>query len=205
MQDGLLPIFPLQLVLLPRTVLPLHIFEERYKEMVGEAIGGSTEFGIVLARGEGILRTGCTAAVEKVVERYPDGRMDIVTSGRRRFQIDGIDTERSFLRAGVEFFDDDDFEPGPTESIRRALAAHAAVCELTGEDGGEAAEGDPQLSFRLARISQDADFRQTLLPMRSEAQRMILVADHMEALFERHVTRARATKAAARNGHTHPR
>ena len=84
---GCIPLFPLQVVVFPRTRLPLHIFEERYKVMVGEAIREDSEFGIVLAKDEGIVNAGCTVAVEKVLQMYPDGRMDILTRGRRRFEI----------------------------------------------------------------------------------------------------------------------
>ena len=79
MPKRLIPLFPLQLVVFPRTRLPLHIFEERYKEMVGDAIRDDSEFGIVLAKEDGILNAGCTVMVEKVLEMYPDGRMDILT------------------------------------------------------------------------------------------------------------------------------
>ena len=107
----LLPLFPLRVVVFPRTPLPLHIFEERYKELIGEAIQGATEFGIVLAKDDGIVNAGCTVIVEKVVKNYADGRMDILTRGVRRFEIVGLNEDKSYLRGEVEFFDDD--EPGP--------------------------------------------------------------------------------------------
>ena len=107
MQQGLLPLFPLPLVLLPRTPLALHIFEDRYKEMIGEAIRDRTEFGVVLARDREVLNTGCTAVVDRVLQTYDDGRMDILAGGRRRFEIVSLDQERAFLRGDVEFFDDE--------------------------------------------------------------------------------------------------
>src|SRR5208283_36795 len=98
----LLPLFPLQLVVFPGNLVPLHIFEERYREMVGEAETSGTEFGIVrtIAHGEdnGIANTGCTVTVESVVKRYPDGRFDVVTRGRRRFQIVSLDDDKAYLR-----------------------------------------------------------------------------------------------------------
>ncbi|HLX45581.1 MAG TPA: LON peptidase substrate-binding domain-containing protein, partial [Bryobacteraceae bacterium] len=75
MQQGLLPLFPLQVVLLPGSELPLHIFEDRYKEMMGEVIRDREEFGVVLANDKGIVNTGCTATVAKVLRQYSDGRM----------------------------------------------------------------------------------------------------------------------------------
>src|ERR1700726_1603725 len=115
MQDELLPLFPLQVVLFPRTSLPLHIFEERYKQMIGEVLRGKAEFGVVLAGEKGIVNTGCTASVEKVVKTYPDGRMDLITIGRRRFEIILLNDEKSYLRGAVEFFDDEGAQPIPPE------------------------------------------------------------------------------------------
>src|ERR1700740_1133249 len=86
MQQGLLPLFPLQVVLLPGAELPLHIFEDRYKEMIGEVIRDRLEFGVVLASEKGIVNTGCSATVDKVLRQYPDGRMDILSRGRRRVE-----------------------------------------------------------------------------------------------------------------------
>ena len=71
------------MVVFPRTPLPLHIFEERYKEMVGGAMRDNSEFGIVLAKDDGIVNAGCTVAVEKLLQKYPDGRMDVLTRGQR--------------------------------------------------------------------------------------------------------------------------
>jgi Lon protease-like protein len=104
---GLLPLFPLRLVVFPGNVIPLHIFEPRYKEMVGEAAAAGTEFGIVLATGDGISRTGCTVLVEEVGNRQADGSFDVNTRGKRRFKILSLDRGKSYLRGEVEFFDDD--------------------------------------------------------------------------------------------------
>ncbi|HEY1493608.1 MAG TPA: LON peptidase substrate-binding domain-containing protein, partial [Candidatus Solibacter sp.] len=108
MSTRLIPLFPLQLVVFPRTQLPLHIFEERYKEMVGNAIRDSTEFGVVLAKEEGIVNAGCTVLVDKVLEMYPDGRMDIMTRGQQRFEIVRLIEEKDYLQAEVTYFDDED-------------------------------------------------------------------------------------------------
>src|ERR1051326_2697782 len=121
MPSQLLPLFPLQLFVFPRTQMPLHIFEERYKEMVGEAIRDKSEFGIVLAKEDGIVNAGCTVVVEKVLKQYPDGRMDILTSGRRRFEIVMLNEEKEYLRGEVEFFDDDEAAPPPVEMQHKAL------------------------------------------------------------------------------------
>src|SRR5439155_16695042 len=85
--QGWLPLFPLHVVLLPEAELPLHIFEDRYKEMIAEVLRDKIEFGVVLANERGIVNTGCTAVIERVLREYPDGRLDILALGRRRFEI----------------------------------------------------------------------------------------------------------------------
>src|SRR5262249_1835486 len=138
MPKRLLPLFPLQLVVFPRTRLPLHIFEERYKEMVANAIRDESEFGIVLAKRDGIVNAGCTVRVEKVLEMYPDGRMDILTRGERRFEIDGINQEKDYLRAEVSFFDDEDVDAAPEEEREKAIEQYRALNELgTARDHSE--------------------------------------------------------------------
>lgn len=129
MQPTLLPLFPLRVVVFPRTPLPLHIFEERYKEMIGDAISAGSEFGIVLAKEEGIVSAGCTVAVEKVLKTYTDGRMDILTHGIRRFEIVGINEDKSYLRGEVEFFDDDDPGPAPADLQEKALVQYRGLLE----------------------------------------------------------------------------
>ena len=131
MSTRLLPIFPLHVVVFPRTRLPLHIFEERYKKMVGEALANNTEFGMILARDEGIVNAGCTVVVEKVLKTYPDGKLDIVTGGRRRFEVMMLNEEQEYLRGEVQFFDDDDSgdEEAPLEAQHTALMLYKTLLE----------------------------------------------------------------------------
>ncbi len=173
LMSWLLPLFPLQLVAFPGSAIPLHIFEERYREMVGEAEAQGTEFGIVLAKDNGIVNAGCTVVVEKVLKRYPDGRFDVVTRGKRRFALLSIDREKAYLRGEVDYFDDDDWEPVTTELRQKALGVSKEVRAAHGDD--EEADPDPEhplLSFQLARTVRDLDFQNMILRSRSEADRL---------------------------------
>ena len=199
MQDGLLPLFPLQVVLLPGSLLPLHIFEDRYKEMIGEVLRDKIEFGVVLASEKGIVNTGCTATIDRVLKEYPDGRLDILTRGRRRFEVLLLNDERSFLRGAVEFFDDD-AEPEPPAApadpdlLRNILAGFSELQSLNSND-------DPRLSFRLAQEVPDLGFRQTLLTMRSEAERMRQLAGYLPGFLERRRKAQHTKHIAGSNGH----
>ncbi len=201
MQPSLLPLFPLRVVVFPRTPLPLHIFEDRYKEMVGEAIQAGSEFGIVLAKDDGIVNAGCTVVVEKVLKNYPDGRMDILTRGIRRFEIVGINQDKSYLRGEVEFFDDDEPGPAPADLQEKALVQYRGLME-TGELGeSEPVLSDPQLSFQLAQAVQDTDFLSLLLRNRSEPSRLKQLADYLARLAPKLREASRMRKLAPLNGH----
>jgi Lon protease-like protein len=202
MQAKLLPLFPLQVVVFPRTQLPLHIFEERYKEMVGEAIRGKSEFGIVLAKEDGIVNAGCTVRVDKILKQYPDGRMDIVTSGLRRFEIVLLNQEKSFLRGEVEFFDDEDPAPAPDEVRQQALGWYKDLVEI-GETRpfSGAVLTDPQLSFQLAQGIGDLDFLHTLLKNRSEAARLKQLNDFLSQYIPKLRRTTRMKRVAPFNGH----
>ena len=173
MPARLIPLFPLRVVVFPRTSLPLHIFEQRYKEMIGNAIRDHSEFGVVLEKQEGVVNTGCTVMVEKVLETYPDGRLDILTRGLRRFEIVELNGEKDYLQAEVSFFDDDDGSPAAAELRDQALSNYRAMsglaaCRARGEPDLE----DPQLSFQLAQGLPDLDFLSALLARRSETGRL---------------------------------
>jgi len=202
MQQELLPLFPLQVVLFPRTALALHIFEERYKEMIADVLRGKSEFGVVLAGEKGIVNTGCTATVERVVKKYPDGRMDLETLGRRRFEIMMLNDEKPYLRGVVEFFDDEESEPIPPEVRKRVIEGYNELRNLEAPDETQSPEmADPQLSFQLAQVVPDLDFRQVMLNTRSEADRMRRLAEYFPAYSARRRQIQHARAVAPKNGH----
>ena len=195
MQPGLLPLFPLHVVLLPGAELPLHIFEDRYREMIAEVIRDRLEFGVVLASEKGIANTGCTALIDKMLREYPDGRLDIIARGRRRFEIMMINEERSFLRGAVEFFDDEEDSPTAPEIRQRAIDGFNEISnEIIDLD-------EPQLSFRLAQPVSDLGFRQALLASRSEADRIRQLADFFPVHNLRQRRIQHVKEVAPRNGH----
>lgn len=202
MPQDLLPLFPLETVLFPRTPLPLHIFEDRYKEMMGEVLEKGIEFGVVQAGEKGIVNMGCTAVVEKVLREYPDGRLDLLTVGRRRFEIIVLDDERSFLRGSVDFFDDDDFAPVDDAIRRKVLEAYREIVDLSIPQPYQHPElTDPQLSFRLAQCVPDLSFRQTLLATRSECDRMQQIASFFSKWLPEQRVTAHIRAVAPLNGH----
>jgi Lon protease-like protein len=201
----LLTLFPLQLVALPGNPLALHIFEPRYRQLVGDAAVTGAEFGIVLAKDGGIVNAGCTVSVENITERYPDGTFDIIARGRRRFSILSVDTDDECLRAEVEYFSDDDVRPAAPEYRTRALRAcqelHASLPEDTPEPVAELT--DPELSFRLAPTVHDLDFLDTILRQRSETHRLELIIEVAPKFLERAQYVRKMKQLVPTNGNGH--
>jgi Lon protease-like protein len=197
----LIPLFPLQVVLFPKTALPLHIFEPRYREMIGECVEQRKAFGVVLVREKGFARSGCTADIAEVTKRYDDGRLDIVTVGQRRFEVLKTDEKRSFLRGNVKFFEDDG--AGPTvEQRQRAAELQSELLKLADQEPVEMPLDDPQLSFQLAgNVPLDLDFKQTLLEMRSESERLAALVKYYETLLPRLRRGITVRRKASGNGH----
>lgn len=201
--DALIPLFPLDVVLLPGTPLPLHIFEPRYKEMIGECLAQNRVFGVVRALEQGLADVGCTAEIVTVVKEYPDGEFDLVTEGRRRFELVRIDHERSFLRAEVLAFDD---EPGaaPQEDTARAIQLHSELLAIAGAHQDLSLADPSLLSFYLAgSLPLDLDFKQKLLALRSEPQRITSLIYYLETIIPRLHRAAGAREKARGNGHVH--
>jgi Lon protease-like protein len=201
MSSALIPLFPLNVVVFPRTRLPLHIFEERYKEMVGDALRDDSEFGIVLAKDDGIVNAGCTVTVEKVLEMYPDGRLDILTTGKKRFEIAALNEEKTYLQGEVNFFDDEDFTPATDDVREEALAQYRLLHALPGaRDSGEPDMADPQLSFQLAQAVPDLDFLNGLLRQRSEVSRLKSLSSFLAEYIPKQRTIERMKHLAPTNG-----
>lgn len=198
---ALLPLFPLDVVLLPGVPLPLHIFEPRYKEMIRECLAQNAPFGVVRALEEGMAEVGCTAEIVSVTKEYSDGRMDLVAEGRKRFEVLELKRERAFLQAEVLLVPD---EPGAVaeEDKARAIQVHLEILSLAGAVQDLSAADDSALSFYLAgSLPLDLDFKQSLLAMRSESDRIQAVAGFLESILPNLRRAAKAREKAGGNGH----
>ena len=201
--DALLPLFPLEVVLFPGTALPLHIFEPRYKEMIGECLAQQRTFGVVRVVGQGLAEVGCTAEILTVVKEYPDGRLDLLSEGRKRFELVRVNQERSFLQAEVFMIDD---EPGisPQAETARAIQLHSELMAIAGAQPDLSAADPSLLSFYLAgTLPLDLDFKQKLLSLRSEPERISLLIGYLETIIPNLRRAANAREKAGGNGHVH--
>jgi len=195
-----LPLFPLGLVALPTEAIPLHIFEERYKTMIGEAIAGETEFGIVWLSDDGLRATGCACVVERVLERLDDGRMNVLCRGTRPFRVVERIESRAYPAGRVAWLDDKD-EP-PDE--KTAAEAREAYAELVMEATDEPADPEKLATMDAYAMAATVDFgldaKQGLLDLRSENARLRLVTRLFRAAVKRLDFIERAEARARSNG-----
>jgi Lon protease-like protein len=198
-----IPLFPLNVVLLPGAPLPLHIFEERYKQMVNECLESESEFGMVLADESGTRRVGCTARIVELVERYEDGRMLILVEGSRRFKLNNILTGRPYYMGEIEYLEEE-----PEEDVNALAEECIALLERVVEAATEGSVGieiEPpyrNLSFAIAgRVEFDLETRQQILELTSEKERLQKVKELLSAAAQRLERERQAREKAQTNGH----
>jgi Lon protease-like protein len=175
--------------------------------MIGECLVAQRPFGIIRAVENGIADLGCTAEITDVTKRYDDGRMDIETLGRERFEIVVLNEERSFLQGEIVVLEDEPDEPEKDEVVR-ALELHTEVAQLSGVEAEPPAPDEAaahrQLSYELAAaLPLDLDLKQTLLSIRSEAQRIGAMIKIYEAVLPKLRLVEDARKKAGGNGKIH--
>jgi Lon protease-like protein len=173
-------LFPLNLVLLPGEQAPLHIFEPRYQELIGECLEENEEFGLVLADEDGIRDVGTRAGVIEVLERFDDGRLNIVVEGRERFRLLQLTEGRSFATA--EIVDVDDEGEAPTEEeVEQCLAAYDRVVKAAEADLEELDFDADSIAFQIAaRVDFGTEIKQGLLELRSERERVLRLAPMLD-------------------------
>ena len=201
-----IPLFPLGLVLLPQMPLPLHIFEERYKLLIGECLDNNKEFGIVYFNGTDIQAIGCTASVQKVLKRYEDGRLDILTLGENRFEISAMYDHKPYLQAAVTLFDDE-LEDNTTASQVLAdngmnlLKQFARISGVQGEYGFAEIMDIKSISFLIAGCEGFSyEEKQKFLEMSSTSERLEKSVGSLAKIIERTKITAEIQKIIGGNG-----
>jgi ATP-dependent Lon protease len=199
-----MPIFELPLALLPGEQLPLHIFEERYKRMIGRSVDEGEPFGIVLRDDDGARSVGCTARVEEVLERFDDGRMNVVVSGEEPFKVLDRFEAPEYPAGEVELIDEDDGTPIDEDSASAARDAFAELAERATGERPEPEELDGASAYAIAaRIELPADTKQKLLELRDEDERMELLANALSAVEAALERAEEAAERASGNGKVH--
>jgi Lon protease-like protein len=194
------PLFPLGLVALPHEHVPLHIFEERYKTMIGRCLERNSEFGIVWATDEGLRPVGCAMRIAEILERLQDGRMNILTKGTRPFRIVDEQVDLPYPAGTVEFVADKEEELDPAARD----AAHEAYAQLVEQATDRSPDPEELTRMTAYEMAATVDFgldaKQGLLDLRSENARLRLLTRLFRAAVKRLELVERAHERARSNG-----
>jgi Lon protease-like protein len=201
MADQELPIFELPLVLLPGERLPLHIFEEPYKRMIGRSIEEGEPFGIVLRDDDGARSIGCTARIDDVLERFDDGRMNIVVSGEEPFKVLDRYEGDDYPAGDVELIAEESLPSIDESSAAKAREAFAELAERALGERPEPEELESASAYAIAaRIELPPETKQQLLELRDEDERMELLANALGAVEKAMELAEKSAERAAGNG-----
>ncbi|MBE2186457.1 MAG: LON peptidase substrate-binding domain-containing protein [Rhodothermales bacterium] len=197
-----LPLFPLQTVLYPGERLPLHIFEPRYRTMIARCLRDDLAFGLVLSDAEGHLAdVGCTARLDRILERYPDGRLDLLVRGETRFRIETLRHEHAYLSADVAFVHE------PAETLQknlseRAITQHMRLLELARRDVRPSLYMTPFVSYVIAHnAGLTLAQKQEVLELLTENLRLSYLVAHLEALIPQVEQQEDVRRKVQSNGH----
>jgi len=194
------PLFPLRLVALPSELVPLHIFEERFKALVERCETEPTEFGIIRAEDHGLAAIGCACEIVEILERFDDGRVNLIARGTRAFRLDAEQDDLPYPAGTVEFLGDDEPDADP----ELLAEVHEAYAELI----RQATDRDPDLdeialmgAYEMAAtVEFNAEAKQNLLDLRSEPARLELLQRLLRAAVRRLDSMERAEARARSNG-----
>lgn len=200
--SALVPLFPLGLVLVPDELLPLHIFEERYRDLVRDCLASDKPFGIVLFQEGRMSEVGCLAMIRDVVTQYEDGRMDIVVSGLSRFRVVDVDRSKSYLQAEAASIPDRSEKADQAER-ERLITQHIKLLELAGRTPTPSVYQDRDvLSYFIAlNAGLSVDQKQTMLELPGEQERIDYLIEHMAAFIPRVEEAETLRRKISTNGH----
>ena len=200
-----MPLFPLEIALLPGGDLHLHIFETKYREMIGRCIRDSVSFGVVHQRDGSLAEIGCLATVVRVLHRYPDGRFDILARGSERIRLAGVrEHESGYLEGEVEPVEEAS-EQGDHDLEDRVEEQYRRLASLSGDAECDLPPRGPRWSFRLAeRIVLPVEVRQGLLELMSENARLLQLEEQLGLLISRRAEREKLQAVVRGNGRIRP-
>ncbi|HXV57002.1 MAG TPA: LON peptidase substrate-binding domain-containing protein [Gaiellaceae bacterium] len=197
-------LFPLDLVLVPGEQAPLHIFEPRYRELIGECLDFGRDFGLVLEDDAGMRDVGTRCAVVEVLERFPDGRLNVVVEARERVQLLELTEGRSYRTAEVEPLPDETDDPSEDE-VEDCLAAYARVVAAAEAELEDLDFDADSIAYQIAaRIDFGTEVKQGLLELRSERERVVRLAPMLNQAAEAVEREREIRDRATGNGRVEP-
>jgi Lon protease-like protein len=194
------PLFPLGLVLLPQELVPLHIFEERYKVMIGQCLESDSEFGILWLSDDGLRDIGCTARINRVIEQFDDGRINILVEGAQPFRLLRRIDDMAFPAGDVELLED--FDPdGDPELAEKARIRYAELVETATEETPDLDDISGLDAYGMAAtVEHPPEAKQALLELRAENDRLRMVEEMFRTAIKRVAYAEQAAERAQTNG-----
>lgn len=197
------PLFPLGLVLLPGEVVPLHIFEQRYRTMIAECLESESEFGIVWLGDEVLHDVGCTAEITQVMEEMDDGRMNIIVQGVTPFRLERRVDDMDYPAGDVVLLDEEEFADGGEASTAARLGYADLVERVTDSRPAESDLAELDAYGMASTIAFENEAKQELLELRSESERLSRLATLCVRALERYDYAEQAAERASSNGKVH--
>ncbi len=203
----IIPLFPLPLVVCPGESLPLHIFEERYKEMIAYCRGNESQpaslFGVSLAYNNKLYSIGCAVKIENIVKEYSDGRLDVINIGMKRYKMNEIYKDKSYVRASIDYFEDDESVDIDPLLVEKAINLHKKLNELIkGEAESQVIPEGQEVSFFLAHSAGfDVLQKQQVIEMLSENKRLEFLIEHFEKVIPEIERTEEIKRRVLSNGH----
>ncbi len=204
-----IPLFPLPIVVFPDQIVPLHIFEPRYKQML-EAVRAADErgeivpIGMILGKDREVQgEVGCAMRLTKVLDEFDDGRLNIIVRGGRRFRIARITEDKPYLEAWVEYVDDAEEPTDPVLLAKAVAGLEQLMGQLAAVTGMRAEIGPLQNAFQIAQVpGLNLEIRQRLLEMTAENGRLHALCEYFEQIIPLLEAEGQFHRLASANGHT---
>ncbi|CAN5768228.1 LON peptidase substrate-binding domain-containing protein [soil metagenome] len=205
MDGGRIPLFPLAMVLFPGEPLPLHIFEFRFREMVNVCLEEKSAFGLILSQNSKLEDIGCTARIARVINKYDDGRLDILCVGIERFQVLEVHDDKPYLTVTIAPYPEQPLlkDEGNPRTREQVIAQHMRLLEMTGDKIRPSIyEGADLVSYVVARNSGlELEQKQALLEIPLEADRLAYLAEHLQKLIRHIQDTQKLRRIAQGDGH----
>ena len=181
-----LPLFPLGVVLYPSELMPLHIYESRYRTMTKRCLDEDQPFGVLCMDEGKMADVGCTARIARVLQRYSDGRLDILIAGEKRFEVLALYDNRAYLTGDICYLNDA-CEVPQRNAVERVIAQHMRLLEIAGRKIRPSVYREAEtVSFLIARSAGlSLQQKQALLEFPDEQARIKYLIKHLESFIPR--------------------
>tara|TARA_B100001142_G_C14334343_1_gene655301 strand:+ start:2453 stop:3061 length:609 start_codon:yes stop_codon:yes gene_type:complete len=180
-----IPLFPISVSILPDELMPLHIFEDRYKNMISESLENNKEFGIIYKEKKDMKNIGCLVSIKKVYQKYDDGKYDILIKGEKRFEIKSLFKKGELLIGEIELLNEF-YEKADKNKFNQILDKYLKLLLTFKIDHDIQSEMNKKKSFDFTKnILIPNNIKQDFLELENETDRMVFIDDFLDTITEK--------------------